>query len=213
MTRRGRIRWRLWCVGEGGGADRGSEEAAFGDWKRMIFENLTTLNQWISSHKELVSLVAIPVVTFTVTYLINRSSEKRAAIARKEAEVRAAEERLLQLELSRRMKLADFRQNWINEVRQDFALILGIVPSPIKASQDLQMEVNTRIQSVLLRMNPHEDLPKEIFDRLISLLHSNPDKKEEIGFELLNLVNKFLKSEWDRLKVELSEYKKLEATT
>nr|WP_321250470.1 hypothetical protein [uncultured Ruegeria sp.] len=172
----------------------------------MSLDYLTDWNQWISSHKELVTLVVVPVVTLTVTAIINRSAEKRSAAASLEAEHRAAQERRLQLELSRRMKLADFRQNWLDHLREDFAVILAFVPEYSKKDEAKFAEVNKRIQSVLLRMNPNEDVPKEIFKQLLKLIN----EKESIAFELLNLVNLYLKSEWVRLKKELSDYKNLE---
>ena len=94
--------------------------------------------------------MAVPLFTLIVTASINRSAEKRSNQERASAEERAvkerashevqaakertgleelaAKERLLQLELSRRMKLADFRQNWIDQIRGDFSVILAAIP-------------------------------------------------------------------------------------
>lgn len=176
----------------------------------MSFEFLTAWNHWISDHKELVTLVVVPVVTLAVTAIINRSAERRSTAAAVEAEHRAAQERRLQLELSRRMKLADFRQNWIDQLRDDFAVILAFVPEHGKRDAVKFAEVNERIQSVLLRMNPNEDAPKEIFEQLSKLINEKESEKESIAFDLMNLVNLYLKSEWVRLKKELSDYKNLE---
>ncbi len=173
-------------------------------------ELLTAWNQWIIGHKELITLVVVPLITLAVTTIINRSAEKRSAAASKEAQYRAAQERKLQLELSRRMKLADFRQNWIDQLRDDFAVILAFAPEYGKRDDAKFAEVNERIQSVLLRMNPNEDAPKAIFKQLLRLINEKEAEKESIAFDLMNLVNLYLKSEWVRLKRELSDYRNLE---
>ncbi|AXT35187.1 hypothetical protein D1820_09470 [Phaeobacter sp. LSS9] len=176
----------------------------------MSFDFLIEWNQWIVSHKELVTVVAIPLLTAGITVAVNRSVEARSTKAREAAEDRAAKERRLQLELSRRMKLADFRQNWIDNLREDFAAILAAVPHHEADKVDYS-DVNTRIQRVLLRMNPREEAPNKIFDTLMQLINErDAKKKEDTAFVLTNLVNRYLKLEWDRLKVELSDYKKLE---
>ncbi len=59
-------------------------------------------------------------------------------------------------------------------------------------------------------MNPNEDAPKEIFEQLLKLINEKESEKESIAFDLMNLVNLYLKSEWVRLKKELSDYKNLE---
>jgi len=191
-------------------------------------EFLTAANEWIVGHKELVTLVAVPLFTLIVTASINRSAEKRsnqerasaeeravkerashevqAAKERTGLEERAAKERLLQLELSRRMKLADFRQNWIDQIRGDFSVILAAIPMKSSSYEVTEIEVNKCIQRVLLRMNPTEDLPKEIYENLSKMINAKIDEREDIAFDLTNKVNVYLKSEWERLKTELSEY-------
>ena len=167
-------------------------------------EFLIAMNEWIVGHKELVTLVAVPLFTLIVTASINRSAEKRSNQERASAEKRAVKERRLQLELSRRMKLADFRQNWIDQLREDFSVILSVIPE--SSPEPLLHEANKRIRSVLLRMNPAEDLPKEIFELHQQMINAKPTQKEDITFDLTNKVNVYLKSEWERLKTELSEY-------
>jgi hypothetical protein len=41
------------------------------------------------------------------------------------------------------------------------------------------------------------------------MINAKSEQKEDITFKLTNKVNAYLKSEWERLKTELSEYKKL----
>ncbi|MFW8594131.1 hypothetical protein [Cribrihabitans neustonicus] len=177
----------------------------------MSFDFLLDWNQWLVTHKELVTIVAIPLLTGGVTVAVNRSVEARSAKSREAAENRAANERRLQLELSRRMKLADFRQQWIDELRKDFATILAAVPVQNKSQQAAIFDIKACVQRVLLRMNPQEELSQDIFNTLIKLINErDAEQKEDIAFGLTNLVNRYLKMEWERLKVELSEYEKLE---
>ncbi len=155
-------------------------------------------------------------VTVIITHALNSAAEKRSIVANRnvtelavkasrEAEERSASERKLQLELARRMKLADFRQNWIDKLREDFSVLLS--------QSEGEREMNRRIQNILLRMNPKEDAPKEIFEKMLLMINEKGSKeREEISFDLTNLVNRYLKSEWDVLKTEMSEYDKLSKT-
>ncbi|MCR8825148.1 hypothetical protein [Pseudosulfitobacter koreensis] len=170
-------------------------------------ELLKAINSFIAEHRELVTLIGILLVTFLVTKLLNKSNEKRAKILSDQAEQRARADRRLQLELSRRMKLADFRQAWIDSIRQDFASIIGAKPYQSGDEGQRVDDYNVRIQSVLLKMNPSEVGSKAIFDQLTKLMSSkNRNADDEIAFELTNLVNCYLKAEWDRLKEELEAY-------
>lgn len=173
----------------------------------FLFSSLGGLNKLIVDHSALISLILIPAITFLVTSKLNLSSEIRSSEMNKQADLRASKERRLQLELSRRMKLANFRQAWINSLREDFREILGTDHGHVKPNKDGLREINVRIQNVLLKMNPQEVASKEVFDQLIRLVN-NKDLKaaEDLSFELTNLVNKYLKAEWDALKLELESY-------
>jgi hypothetical protein len=200
----------------------------------FFWEVTTPINNWIVAHKELVTLIVLPLVTWIITSILSNAAEKRTKEAnasaaklaevsrlaaeeranesRRDAEDRSAKERRLQLELARRMKLSEFRQNWINELREDFSVILSFDSAGLKSADPRVTDVNKSIQSVLLRMNPGEELPKDIFAMLQKMIKENDkEKKEELSFDLTNLVNSFLKSEWVRLKQELIEYQELEA--
>lgn len=83
----------------------------------LVLFYLGVVNTFIVEHMPLVSLILIPSVTFIVTSRLNKASEFRTIEINRQAEVRAIRERRLQLELSRRMKLADFRQAWIKSQR------------------------------------------------------------------------------------------------
>lgn len=68
-------------------------------------------------------------------------------------------------------------------------------------------EINVCIQSVLLRMNPSETGSKAVFEALMKLVNNKiAEEDEDISFVLTNLVNFYLKTEWDVLKRELESY-------
>jgi hypothetical protein len=170
---------------------------------------LDDLNAWIIAYREIVTIVALPLITVWFTNSVNSAAEARAEKTRAEAETRDAGQRLVQLELARRMKLADFRQNWIDEMRDNFAKIISAIGEGDSEKPAL-LDVNFRIQRVLMRMNPQEDHAKAVFEKLMNLISSgstnDKSKKEDIAFDLTNLVNALLKTEWERLKKELREY-------
>ncbi len=58
----------------------------------------------------------------------------------------------------------------------------------------------------MLRMNSEEDAAQEIFQGILELINGPKAKIEDQSFELANKMNAYLKGEWERLKVELSEY-------
>lgn len=132
------------------------------------------------------TLIFVTGLTVYATHLSNISSERRER-----------NNRLIAAEL----KKAEFRQAWINTMRDDLANY-----SALHWSRELQGGVEQRREAValqariLMRMNP-EDRDYEVL--LSSLL--NPVASPSEGREALVIVGqRFLKREWERLKDDLA---------
>ncbi|NDW46198.1 hypothetical protein [Ruegeria sp. PrR005] len=133
----------------------------------------------------LVSLLAI-----LTTHLSNVAADRRERSNRR-----------IQAEL----KLSDFRQLWINELRIDLAVYMAEVRFR-KNREDLSRleEVSTRI---FLRLNQNEEDAFKLGGMIAKLVRvvraENYDEEDEIVSEILRLSRVVLKKEWERLKSDL----------
>lgn len=161
-----------------------------------MIKALSTLNQWISSHEMLVTVVMIPLVVFIVTRLINNSSEKKAS-----------KERALERELAIKLKLADFRQAWINDLRADIAELIAVNLGSGKLDNNHILSANIAIAKIQMRLNPEENLSEELRKAINSLNEvegKTPDNVAKTG-------QKLLKQEWATLKNELEAIDQLDS--
>ncbi|MCV2869399.1 hypothetical protein OEW28_12260 [Defluviimonas sp. WL0002] len=123
-------------------------------------------------------------------HLTNKSAEKRESINRRtQAEI----------------KISDFRQAWINDLRDDCARLISIADDDMDPIELREYQyLWTRIQ---LRLNTadkvHADLVVAL-KNLTAAMHSKSkiaDAQSNIQIE----VNSLLKNEWDRLKSDLKK--------
>ncbi len=159
-----------------------------------MLEFLNLFNEWIKSHKELVTVIGVPAITYLVTSLMNKSSERRAA-----------NERHVERVLARELKLSEFRQNWINELRLDFSQYLGILASLQPISKEETNRLSLIINKILLRMNHHDPDFKKLTETMTQSLKSAESRHSPAeNPDLIVLMGKILKREWERLKQDLS---------
>lgn len=112
--------------------------------------------------------------------------------------------------LSRDMKIAEFRQAWINELRetmaefQSFGVVPGADPSRIREFY----KAGTKIE---LLMNPADEDYQRLQDCMYRFLEvSEKEKLEKYSSnpEYLEVCQRILKREWDRLKNDLASAEK-----
>ncbi|MFU1479276.1 hypothetical protein ACM25N_16770 [Roseovarius sp. C7] len=169
----------------------------------------TALNQWIVDHKELITVLAIPIITWLVTRMANRSSEKRAERERDlERELRG-KERLLERELSRKMKLADFRQEWINRLRDDLSEIASLTVNPISLNDERIHQLNMRRGRVRLSLNHSEHHAVRLINAMNELAKTTQEDIGENQTTFVNVGHELLKAEWERLKDDLVQIEQL----
>ena len=164
---------------------------------------LSELEIWLDSNKLIVFSLIIPLVSIAGAAITSRYSVNRA--------IRSQE---TERNMQRVIKLAEFRQNWIDELRFEFSQFLGFIFGGHRISSDEMTEFNLVFSKILLRMN-HDDpdfvlLMNEMnkaMDNLKDPLNgtNNPNKS---SVSLQVLMGKILKREWNRLKSDLrdSEY-------
>ena len=133
------------------------------------------------------TLVLVGCLTIYATHLANFSSERRERNNRR---------------IAVELKKAEFRQAWINSMREDLAQY-----SALHWSRELQGGVEERREAValqariLMRMNPED----RDYGALLDALH-HPIANQTEGREALAIVGqRFLKREWERLKDDLDE--------
>lgn len=158
-------------------------------------ELLLNINSFLVEIKFLIISIFVPLLTFLVTHKAATSSEKRAR-----------DDRKMQLELSRRLKLADFRQAWINDVRADLADIISNCANLNTSDVAASYATNGRIASILMRMNPSEEKAQRIVNLLNGLQSLESSERDVRLLDLTNAANDFLRTEWARLKIELEQY-------
>lgn len=109
----------------------------------------------------------------------------------------------LQTHLAANLKLADFRQAWINALRDDMAAFqaLGVTPGVAQRSEQDFYRLGTRIE---LRMNPQDPDYQELQDCLYAYLQADDDHgKYAANPRYVEVCQRILKREWDVLKKEI----------
>jgi hypothetical protein len=163
-------------------------------------EWLTDLNGWIAAHLPLVVSVGIPLLTLFVTVVVSYFTTRANSKVQTRITAENIRAQTLQRELSHQLKLADFRQAWINDQRDDLALYTARTWSKtlnegVEAEKDMVM-AQARI---LMRMDV-----KDPDYKLLSAALSSPIASEATdGKALFEVGQRILKREWDRLKDDL----------
>jgi hypothetical protein len=109
----------------------------------------------------------------------------------------------LQTQLAANLKLAEFRQAWINNLRDDMAKFqsFGITPGLDQAKEQEFYRLGTRIE---LFMNPDDEDFCRLQDALYDFLNAETlGEKYGANPEFVQICQRILKREWDVLKEEI----------
>ncbi len=151
---------------------------------------IDSLNSWIVEHQAVIAIVGVPLLTLVVTALVSYFT----VLANNNAQDR-------QRELSHQLKLAEFRQSWINDMREDFAIYTARTWSEaLNKGPEAQKELLVAQARILMRMNPSDP----DYDSILCSLRSpiaHPESEKKALFEIGQRV---LKREWERLKDDLN---------
>ncbi len=113
-----------------------------------------------------------------------------------------------QLKFNHELKLAEFRQKWIDNLRDTMAEFQAIGTHP-KTDQILEKDFYKLGTKIQLLMNPADSE----YDKLHSIMYEyyyaqTPDEKNNLDDTFVKLCQGILKREWDRLKSDLKNAEK-----
>ncbi len=132
------------------------------------------------------TLVLVGLLTVYATHLSNSSSDRRERNNR---------------QIAVELKKAEFRQDWINTMRDDLATYSSLHwDHETQGGPEQRREAVALQARILMRMNPDD----QDYEVLLSSLR-NPIASQSEDREALSIVGqRFLKREWERLKDDLA---------
>lgn len=155
---------------------------------------LEKFDQFLGAYDGLIlsigTLALVSALATLSTHLSNVSSEKQQRTNRK---------------VSAELKIVEFRQQWINDLRDDISELLSLSGKPFDSDSLTRWQLlNVRIH---LRLNPDEEFSEIVMTGITDLLAAAcADNREKIPSAQTNLQisgSRLLKFEWDRLKDDL----------
>lgn len=105
----------------------------------------------------------------------------------------------LQAQTASNIKLAEFRQRWIDRLRENFvSLQVKIISKP----KDLDREISEDIFRILLMMNKDDPQMKEL-KALVERSLNAGEERRNAQIELMTLLQSVIKAEWEVVKSDL----------
>ena len=156
--------------------------------------SIEQISQWINSHQLLVISVLVPIFSAIV-----------AALASWYATTRTLKVNRHRMNFEGVMKIAEFRQAWINNLRDEMAEFqsYGVHPGTNPAQEREFYKLGTKIE---LLMNPGDPdypvLQKQMYE-FLSVSDGDVIDKYSRNAEFIETCQKILKREWDRLKSDI----------
>ncbi|MCB2135355.1 MAG: hypothetical protein KDE08_05325 [Rhodobacteraceae bacterium] len=159
----------------------------------MSFSEFET---WFLEHQVLILSVVIPLASAIIASLASWYATRRTLAGQK-----------TERNLNRVLKLSDFRQDWTNELRSEFAQYLAILLGQKPISHERINEMALFHNKIILRMN-HEDedfetLMNAMSEALQAAKSDSPMTNQRV--ELTIVMSRILKREWERLKHDMRE--------
>ncbi|MEP1587547.1 MAG: hypothetical protein ABJR46_04065 [Tateyamaria sp.] len=164
--------------------------------------------EWLGSNQLLFSLVLLPIVSILVAVLSSRYSTRVALAAQVSERV-----------YNNASQVSNFRKAWIDDLRDGFSDFLTfcsvshlqrLTKDPEKVIDNYR-DVLSSANNIKLRMNPDdEDGAKliSLIEEVISGMPARIEAKRSVidhPDEISLLMQKILKREWERIKLELNK--------
>ena len=136
------------------------------------------------------TLLFLALVAFFTTVFANRAADRREEFSQK---------------MQALIKVSEFRQKWIDRMREDLSRISELVFS-MNNNDDLY-ELYGIVSRVLLSLNLSEEASEKLHETLIKILEClrNDEPTSSLVAELQAVSNVMLRKEWSRLKNNLKE--------
>jgi len=159
---------------------------------------LNSLQAFISQYQVLFVSIGVPILTVLISWFVavqtNRTSRRMAE-----------KERALGVQL----KLAEFRQEWINGLRVDLAAYSAatfhskLIPYTVEQYREI-IALGARM---VLRMNPKDPDFEKFKAALSNALSGSTEEADEtkVSDTVVAIGQSILKREWERLKSDLAE--------
>lgn len=117
------------------------------------------------------------------------------------------------LKSAKEMKIAEFRQIWINDMRRDVAEYISVTAGDMVAKKfddkDRLERMSVLSSQIFLRLNPNEKLSEDLGNKIREIAKARRSKDIEALNTLLrefaSISREILKGEWKRLKDDLDE--------
>lgn len=161
---------------------------------------------WSTTFSSAVVAAIVAAIVSLLGHWVSRQNTKlTASIAQENARLSA--------KLESAIKLADSRQHWINELRQDMAAFLGLavirnrsrIAGETMASDDFEqlLTVSSRIS---MRMNPNDADYVPLTQAMAQCMFSeDPLDSGKVSRNFVAICQRILKREWDVLKRDLKD--------
>lgn len=157
---------------------------------------LVDISQWLEDHRLLVISVVVPLFSALVAALAAWYSTRRTLKTEQE-----------KMQLQTKLKVNEFRQNWINDLRDTMAEFQSYAISP-DADPAQEREFYRLGTKVELLMNPRDPDFEELQELMYAFLHTSTgdiNDKYSHNTPYVSLCQRILKREWERLKSDLKE--------
>ena len=157
------------------------------------------LNTWLLEHQALVASFSVPLLTLIVTAIVTISQSTQAS-----------RNRINDREIQRLVKIAEFRETWLNDLRNELADLISYSLDRGERAPEKSVAFNRSLAKVRLRLNEKEESTAELNDALDEILdyhelakNKDDPRRGEAQSQLVQAGRKILKAEWDRLRSDL----------
>jgi len=156
--------------------------------------SIEQISQWANSHQLLIISVAVPILSAIVAAVASWYATRKTLRANKH-----------RMNFEGVMKIAEFRQAWINNLRDEMAEFqsYGIHPETSPAQERIFYKLGTKIE---LLMNPKDSDYATLQCQMYNFLSaSDGDTKTKYSqnAEFVKTCQGILKREWDSLKEDI----------
>lgn len=136
------------------------------------------------------TIILIGALTFVTTYISNHSASNRDLANRR---------------IAAELKIAEFRQAWINSLREALSEFhsYGTIPGGNPKLEREFYRLGTKIELLMNPNDPDYGALQECLYRYLDASDKEDIEKYRLNTTLIDLSQGILKREWDRLKREL----------
>jgi hypothetical protein len=186
---------------------------SLGEGEGSAFQQITSgLREYDSVVLSIGTIALISGLTLLSTRMGNNNNRQLAILSNKSQEKVAknnADSQLVSgqvaLKIAKEIKLSEFRQVWINEMREDMAEYVSLLAKPLEeVASDREVVLTTRIY---LRLNHDEDLSKEMGKHVLKIEAlrklDDLDALHDAMRAFTDCGQRILKTEWAELKRRL----------